>query len=220
MTTNTTIDRKNTIADAAKKASLANVANNVAKAQAAELTNEASAARVALIEAAYKTEKGNNALDRQFYTYYVRDIVKAGGALNTALPHFKNAIAALFEAGQLETVEESEESERAINAVTLYSVVRRLLIRADYRYQKARNGGKAPENKGTDDRDNEIAGSSFFKSSKLADIAEAFTVQADARQEKIITTLFLQIVPERRAALLLDLEAMQDLEVPELDDIK
>lgn len=209
-----------TIKNTDRKATIADVANKVAKAQAAELTDAASAARVALIEAAYKTEKGNNALDRQFYTYYVRDIVKAGGALNTALPHFKNAIAALFEAGQLEAVEESEESERAINATTLYSVVRRLLTRADYRYQKARNGGKAPENKGTDERDNEITGASFFKAGKLADIAEAFTVQGEARQEKIITTLFLQITPERRAALLLDLEAMQDLDVPEIDDIK
>lgn len=218
----TKTDRTATIAAAAKKtASLADVASKVAQAQKNELTDAASAARVSLIEAAYKAQKTSAQLERDFYVYFVRDIVKPGGALNTALPHFKNAIVAMFEAGQLETVGETEETDRVINAETLYAFVRRLLMKANARYEKAQGGnGTLKNDKGSDERDDEIKGASFFKSGKLAEIAEAFTVQDEKRQEKIITTLFLQITPERRAALLLDLEAMQDAEVPELDDIK
>lgn len=166
-----------------------------------------------LISAVYKVAKDDHILKARIYVFYVNEIVKKGATLETTMPFFKQEIAEMFDRGDLEIMS-IDGSDDCIDADSVYNNLRRLFNQARSRYEKI----KAP--KGTDQRDNEIRARSFFDNTKLADIVEGFTLIKHDRKQKIIRALFIQLDPDVRLQLLLDLETIKDQPIPEIDDIK
>ncbi|PHM52068.1 MULTISPECIES: hypothetical protein [Xenorhabdus] len=172
-------------------------------------------ARKTLINEVYRVAKADHKLKAEVFIFYVTQIVKKGSVLETVLPFFKQEIKDMFDRGELKATAIDSNTDECVNADVVFNNLRRLFNAAKSRYDNAKNGGK-----GADTRDDEIKAKSFLAVTKMCDIAEGFTMLPQARQYKLIKSLFLQLDPTNRLDLLLELDAMKEQPIPEIDEIK
>ncbi|PHM35948.1 hypothetical protein [Xenorhabdus innexi] len=171
--------------------------------------------RKTLINEVYRVAKADHKLKAEVFIFYVTQIVKKGSVLETVLPFFKQEIKDMFDRGELKVTAIDNNTDECVNAEVVFNNLRRLFNAAKSRYDTAKSSSK-----GTDTRDDEIKAKSFLAVTKMSDIAEGFTMLPQARQYKLIKSLFLQLDQTNRMALLLELEAMKEQPIPEIDDIK
>ncbi|MDC9589775.1 hypothetical protein PSI23_10820 [Xenorhabdus sp. XENO-10] len=174
--------------------------------------------RKTLINEVYRVTKADHTLKAQVFIFYVTQIVQKGSVLETVLPFFKQEIKDMFDTGELEeTAIDNNNIDERVDAEVVFNNIRRMFNAAKSRYDKAKSGDK-----GTDTRDDEdeIKAKTFLEVTKMSDIAEGFTLLHHARQYKLIKSLFLQLDPTKRLDLLLELDAMKDKPIPEIEDIK
>ena len=175
---------------------------------------EGMPARKQLINEVFKVAKADHKLKAQTFVFYMTEIIGKGATLETTLPFFKQEITEMFDNGELKETAIDENTEECVNADVVYNNLRRMFNQAKARHERAKNP------KGSDERNDEIKAKSFFDNTKLSDIAEGFTMLKPERKDKIIRALFLQMDVLERHALLLELDAMKDQPIPEIDDIK
>lgn len=167
------------------------------------------AMRADIIKAAYTTAKADHALKNKVFVYYVKEIKRRGLTVEQILTFFKSEIEAQFQAKKLKETATDEETKEKVDAKAVYSAVRRMLTQAQDRY----NTASGTNNKGADQNgDDPLAAiRGMFEKSSLVNIADAFwQMKNEKRKEDIIKALFDKLGSDAKAALYLELEAMQD----------
>lgn len=169
------------------------------------------AMRAEIIKAAYTTAKADHALKNKVFVYYVKEIKRRALTVEQILTFFKSEIEAQFDAKKLKETATDEETKEKVDAKAVYAAVRRMLNAAQDRYNSA--AGK--NNKGADqDKDDPLAQiRSVFEKSSLVNMADAFwQMKNEKRKEDIIKALFAKLTPDAKAALYIELEAMESEE--------
>lgn len=170
-------------------------------------TDDQIAMRNEIIKAAYTTAKADHALKNKVFVYYVKEIKNRGLTVDQVIPFFKSEIDGLFEAKKLKETATDEETKEKVDAKAVMSAIRRMLSAAVDRYSKAGNNGKGPD----DNKEDPLAGiRTMFEKTSLENMADAFwQMKNEKRKEDIIKALFGKLTSDAKAALYIELEAME-----------
>jgi hypothetical protein len=168
--------------------------------------------RSEIIKRAYESTKADHALKTKVFIYYVQQIQKNGFTNDQVMPFFKSEIDGMFESKKLKEIATDETTKEKVDNKAVFNTIKRLLTQAAERFSKASGANtKGPDQ---DKEDPLAAIRSTFEQKSLTNIADAFwQVKSDKRKEEIIKALYAKLTADSKAALYLEIEAMQEGEM-------